>query len=148
MNTYTEDKKQKVLILTVALDSSKYDYYIPLALKKEVQKFEWELDEYVTPIATTLYTDGLEVSLNNVTPFMTEDNGKFYVGFRSNDHAKDFTIKIQEFNNKDKALKELQRLGEIALEQPQGVRRKSGKELFEERRAKGLKIFIKGDDKE
>ena len=133
MNTYKENKKENVLILTVTLDSNKYDYYVPLALKKEVQKFEWELDEYVTPIATTLYTDGLEVSLNNVTPFMTEDNGKFYVGFRSNDHAKDFTIKIQEFNNKNKALKELQRLGEIALEQPQGVRRKSGSELRKER---------------
>lgn len=133
MNTYKENKKENVLILTVTLDSNKYDYYVPLALKKEVQKFEWELDEYVTPIATTLYTDGLEVSLNNVTPFMTEDNGKFYVGFKNNDHAKDFTCKIQEFNSKDKALKELQRLGEVALSYPQGVRRKSGGELREER---------------
>lgn len=133
MNTYKENKKENVLILTVALDSNKYDYYIPLALKEEVQKFEWELDEYVTPIATTLYTDGLEVSLNNVTPFMTEDNGKFYVGFKNNDHAKDFTIKIQEFSSKKEALKELQRLGEVALSYPRGVRRKSGRELREER---------------
>ncbi len=141
MNTYKENKKENVLILTVTLDSNKYDYYVPLALKKEVQKFEWELDEYVTPVATTLHTDGLEVSLNNVTPFMTEDNGKFYVGFKNNDHAKDFTIKIQEFNNKDKALKELQRLGEVALSYPQGVRRKSGSELRKERMSNTIKNF-------
>lgn len=133
MNTYKENKKENVLILTVDLDGNKYDYYVPLSLKKEVQQFEWELGAYATPIATTLHTDGLEVSLNNVSPFMTEDDGKFYVGFKSNDHAKDFGIKIQEFSSKKEALKELQRLGEVALSYPRGVRRKSGRELREER---------------
>lgn len=141
MNTYTENKKQKVLILTVALHDNEYDYYIPLALKEEVQKFEWQLDDYATPIATTLHADGLEVSLNNVAPFMTENDGKFYVGFRSNDHAKDFGIKIQMFDDKDDALKELQRLGRVALKQPKGVLRLSGSEMLRQRREKIILNF-------
>ena len=125
MNRYTEMKKEKLLLLLI----EDYEYYVPLTFKDTVQEFEWEIQRCFTPVAK----NNPSVSLNNITPYMTYDDDLVYVSFKSCDSAEVCDTKLEEFEKEADALKELQRLGQVAKTQPK-IRTETGRELLMKRR--------------
>lgn len=125
MNTYEEIKKEKLLLLLI----DDYEYYVPLVFKNIVQEYEWEIQECFTPIAR----NNPSISLNNITPYMTYDNGLVYVSFKGCDSAGECDKKLEEFEKEADALKELKRLEQVAKTQPK-IRVETGREMHMKRR--------------
>ena len=125
MNTYEEIKKEKLLLLLI----NDYEYYVPLTFKTIVQEYEWEIQECFTPIAK----NNPSISLNNITPYMTYDDDLVYVSFKSCDSAEECDKKLEEFEKEADALKELQRLEQVAKTQPK-IRVETGREMHMKRR--------------